>query len=112
METNMDERLERAVATLDDLIHLVRALGLGESALFLGMAKLQVQLDLHGITDEEFGAFCDAVENGASRVESAPRARAGHARPRREGDLRGMRRSWQCPQGADAPRGGRKRAKQ
>lgn len=109
METSMDERLERAVATLNELIGLIGGCGLGQSAMFLEMARLQLKLDLHGITDEEFGAFCTALENGTLTRNSGERAPVAHPRPRREGDLRGMRRSWLCPQGV--PRGGR-RAKQ
>ena len=112
MEASTDERLEQAVATLNDLIDLVGACGLVQSELFLGMAKLQLQLDLNGITDAEFGAFCDALEKGTLAAGSGARGRAGHTRPRREGDMRGQRRAWQCPHGIDAPRGGRRRAKQ
>jgi len=108
----MDERLEQAVATLNDLVDLAGGYGLGQSALFLGMAKLQLQLDLNGITDEEFAALCDALENGTLTPGSGVRARAGHARTRRDGELRQMRRAWQCPQDAAAPRGVRSRAKQ
>jgi len=109
METSMDERLERAVATLNELIKVIGGCGLGQSAMFLEMARLQLKLELHGITDEEFGAFCAALENGTLTPNSGERAPVAHARPRRDGDLRGMRRAWQC-QGA-VPRRGR-RAKQ
>ena len=77
MEPNMDERLEQAIATLDDLIELAKAHGLANAALFLDMAKLQLQLDFNGITDEEFGALCDALENGALTASAVARARAG-----------------------------------
>ena len=56
METNKDERLEQAVTTLDTLIDRIGASGLKQSVLFLEMAKLQLKLDLNGITDEEFAA--------------------------------------------------------
>ncbi len=71
------------------------------------MAKLQLQLDLYGITDEEFGAFCDALENGTLAPQAVPPARGGHARPRRDGELRAMRRAWQCPEEIAVPRRGR-----
>ena len=103
MQPNMDGSLERAIATLNGLIELARSHGLGNSALFLDMAKLQLQLDLHGITDAEFGALCDALENGTLTANPVARARAGHPRPRRDGDLRTMRRAWQVR----AARGGR-----
>jgi hypothetical protein len=104
MQPNMDGPLERAIATLNGLIDTAKAHGLGNSALFLEMAKLQVQLDFHGITDEEFAALCDALESGAFAANALAHARAGYPRPRREGDLRTMGRAWQCPQGAAPPR--------
>jgi hypothetical protein len=106
----MDEPLEKAIALLDGLIKLTKAHGLDESALFLDMAKLQLQLDLHGITDEEFAAFCDALENGTLTPGSVARGR-GTGRPRRDGDLRAMRRAWQCPEGVPMPHRGGGRAK-
>ncbi|MEA2871496.1 MAG: hypothetical protein QOH67_1472 [Hyphomicrobiales bacterium] len=110
MEANTDERLEQAVATLNGLIEMMRANGRGDSVLFLEMAKLQVQLDLHGITDEEFIALCDALDNGTLRPVAGTEPPPSYPRPRREGDLRGQRRAWQCPPGA--ARGRRSRAKQ
>ena len=110
MERSTDERVEQAVATLNDLIDRIGACGLRQSVFFLEMAKLQLKLDLNGVTDQEFGAFCDALENGT--LASGTRARAGQARPRHDGDLRGQRRAWQCPHGIAVPRGGRSRARQ
>lgn len=110
MEANTDERLEQAVATLNGLIEMMRANGRGDSVLFLEMAKLQVQLDLHGITDVEFIALCDALQDGTLRPATGTEPAPSYPRPRREGDLRGQRRAWQCVQGA--PRGRRTRAKQ
>ena len=112
METNMDEPLEQAIATLNGLIELAKAHGLGSSAMFLDMAKLQLQLDLYGITDEEFGALCEALENGTLTASAVARARAAHPRPRREGDLRTMGRAWQCPQDARVAAPPPRRAKQ
>jgi hypothetical protein len=109
MEASMDERLEEAITTLDDLIRLARAGGLTQSELFLDMAKLQLRLDLNGVTDAEFSAFCDATENGADGV---PRQQAGYARPRRAGDLRVMQRAWRRPQETVAVRSTRRRAEQ
>jgi hypothetical protein len=96
METNRDERLEQAIASIDDLVALVGEAGLGQSQLFLEMAKLQLQLDLNGITDEEFNAFCDALES--QQLAPACDHVAAHARPRRSGDLRLMRRAWRAPE--------------
>jgi len=110
MERSTDERLEQAVKTMNDLIGRIGACGLRQSVFFLEMAKLQLKLDLNGVTDEEFGAFCDALESGT--LASATRVRPGQARARRDGDLRGQGRAWQCPHGVAVPRGGRSRARQ
>ena len=109
--TNMEEPLERALSTLNELIEVVGASGLDETTLFLEMAKLQLQLELNGITDDEFIALCDALENGTLKP-GAGQWTASYPRPRREGDLRGQRRAWQCPQDAISGRSGRRRAKQ
>ena len=95
MERSTDELLEQGVAALDTLIQTAATRGLTDSAHFLGMAKLQLQLDLHGITDQEFIALCDALE---TRLRQTGGRKASYPRPRREGDLRGQRRAWQCPQ--------------
>ena len=109
MEANMDEPLEQAVATLDGLIEMAGARGLGDSVMFLEMAKLQLKLDLHGITEVEFIAFCDALENGTLQTGSRV---AGYPRPRRDGGLRGQGRACHGAQGVAPRRGGRRRVKQ
>jgi hypothetical protein len=76
------------------------------------MAKLQLRLDIHGITDGEFVAFCDATERDAWAPGTAERKRAGHARPRRDGELRLMRRAWRRPERATVVRGTKRRAGQ
>ena len=110
MGANTDERLEQAIATLDDLIRRIGACGLSQSVFFLEMAKLQLRLDWNGITDAEFGAFCDAIQNGS--LEPGTRARPGQPRARSEGDLRGQGRAWQCANGIAVRRVGRRRARQ
>src|SRR5204862_6158828 len=62
METSMAERLEQAVATLNDLIELTSDSGLRDTAQFLAMARLHLLIDLHDVTDAEFRALCDALE--------------------------------------------------
>ena len=111
METNMDERLEQAVATLNDLIALARGCGLDESAQFLAMAKLQLQMDLNNVSDKEFRALCAFVESEAQKGPLGERMKPARARTRRDGDLRVMQRAWQRPQEGASPRGGRSRAK-
>jgi hypothetical protein len=74
METNMAERLEGAAATLNDLIALAREAGLNETAQFLAMAKLNLLIEINGITEEEFRALCVALE-GESGTGGKRRAR-------------------------------------
>ena len=86
METSTDERLEQAVATLSDLIAFMRGCGLHDSAQFLAMAKLNLLIDLNGITEEEFRALCVSLEgetgvDGRARV---PRPKPSARRPRAE----------------------------
>jgi len=106
MDTSTDERLEAAIATLGDLIAQVGASGPRQSVMFLEMARLQLQLEVNGITDDEFGAFCDALEAGA--FASTTLARPGQARARHDGTLRAQRRSWQCTNGIAERRVGRR----
>jgi len=108
METNVDEQLEDAVATLNGLIVMVQKLGLCESAQFLAMAKLHLRLDLNGVSDREFRALCDSFEEKGETPRGDARARAVRGRSRRADENRAPRR-WQCPEDAPMPRGGRGR---
>ena len=102
MKTNMAERLEEAVARLNDLIALTQSCDLRESAQFLAMAKLHLLMDLNGVSDQEFRALCDLLEGHTPR---RTRRSAAPARTRRDSQLRGMHRAWLCPQDAPAGRG-------
>lgn len=106
MGANTDERLERAIGVIDEVIALVRASGFSQSELFLDMARLQLQLDLNGISDDEFAAFCEAVEQ-RTLPGASERPAPSHARPRRNGELRLMRRAWRQPQDPVRQRGAR-----
>jgi len=107
MDTSMDERLDHAVTTLNTLIDRLSACGLRQSVFFLEMAKLQVKLDLNGVTDAEFGALCDALETGS--LASKTLARPGQPRARHDGNLRVQSRSWQSTGGIADRRVGRRR---
>ena len=106
MEPNRDERLERAITAIDELLMLAREAG-SQSEMFLEMARLQLLLEYNEITEAEFGAFCDALEEGRFMRGACEPVAAGHARPRRSGDLRLMRRSWREPQDPVRQRGAR-----
>ena len=108
MEASMDERLEQAVATLDTLIERIGAGGLADSVFFLEMAKMQLKLDLNGVTDEEFGTFCDALERGT--LASSTLSRPGQQRAHPGGDLRGQRRARTSASDIAKRRVGRRRA--
>ena len=94
METNRDGRLERAIAGIDELIAQVREVGLRQSELFLDMAKLQLQLDLHEITDLEFNAFCHALEHQKLALAGGESPAISHPRARRAGEMRITGRAW------------------
>ena len=107
MKRNMDKRLEEAIAATDELIALARESG-SQARIFFEMARLQLQLEFNGITDEEFSAFCDALEKGKLARDAGERLASDHARPRRNSDLRLMRRAWRNRQ--DPARQRRERA--
>ena len=111
METNTAERLEQAVAALNDLITLTRGCGLRDSAQFLAMAKLHLLMDLNGVSDVEFRALCDALEGKAKSGARSARTRGTATRNRRDTEMRLMRRARQCAPGM-SPRGGHSRARQ
>jgi len=106
MERNTDERLEQAIAATDELIGLARAAG-SQSGMFLEMARLQLLLEYNEITEAEFGAFCDALEQGRFVPAGSERPSVSHARARRNSALRGMRRAWREPQDPLRHRGAR-----
>ena len=54
-------RLHDLVTALDAHIGTVRAEGLGHTATLLAMAKLDLQMQIHGISDAELRALSDAV---------------------------------------------------
>ena len=109
METSKAERLEQAVATLNDLIALAADCGWRDSAQFLAMAKMHLLIDFNGITDAEFRALCVALERKTGKQPPRPRARTSQSRVRRDGELRAMRRAWQCPQDVPVRRARRSR---
>ena len=105
METNKAERLEQAVATLDELIELAEGCGLRESAQFLAMAKLHLQIDLNEVTDIEFRALCDAARRQGGQAARS-RARSAAAQPPRRRTARHAPRlamSAGCPVAARRP---------
>jgi hypothetical protein len=107
METSKAGLLEDAVANVDRLIEIARNHGFEDSVQFLAMARTQLLIDIHGITDMEFRAFCDWLDG---KQPPDGRRDSGPTRVRRDGHLRGMRRAWLCPQDAAALRRSQRRA--
>lgn len=100
METSKAGLLEDAVASLDRVIALAHQQGYEDSVQFLLMARTQLLIDIHEITDAEFLALCDWLDGKQPRKSR----RAAPPRLRRDGQMRGMRRAWLCPQDAAALR--------
>ena len=74
MRTNKTERLNGIVAALNDYIDLVRAYDLDGTAALLRMAKLDLQMHIHDISDQELQALCEAVEEGQLPADAPPRS--------------------------------------
>ena len=106
METSKAGLLEDAVASLDRLIKLVQQQGYDDSVQFLLMARTQLLIDIHEITDAEFRALCDLLDGKQPRKTR----RAGPSRVRRDGQMRSMGRAWLCPQDTAALRLSSRRA--
>ena len=63
MPITFDKQLEEMIATLEEWNSWLTAHGQGQSACFLDMARLELQLVLNKISDEELKALCDAVSD-------------------------------------------------
>ncbi len=61
MPITFDKQLEEMIATLKHWNSWLTAHGQGQSACFIDMARLELQLVLNKISDEELKALCDAV---------------------------------------------------
>ena len=62
MGTSKTSRLSEIVAGLDAHIGLARSYGLRESALLLGVAKLDLLMRIHGVSERELDGLCKAIE--------------------------------------------------
>jgi hypothetical protein len=71
MEASTTTRLSDIVAALDAHVRHVRRLGLKQTALLLEMAKLDLQMRIHDITDVELDELCKAVERHGDAVPDA-----------------------------------------
>jgi hypothetical protein len=62
MNRRTTARLQGIVASLSEHIEVLRACGLREARQLLTIAKLDLQMRIYGISDEELRAFCAALE--------------------------------------------------
>jgi hypothetical protein len=71
MTKDMAERLQAILAAIDNHMEVLRGLGLGSTARMLAIAKLDLQMRLHGISDEELSALCAVLESSDRRLRDA-----------------------------------------
>ena len=71
MTADRTERLQAILAAIDNHIQALRNLGLDDTAWILAIAKLDMQMKLHDISDEEFKAFCEALDSASCRLREA-----------------------------------------
>ena len=78
-------KLHDLVSALDAHIGTVRAEGLDHTATLLAMAKLDLQMQIHGISDAELRALSDAVAAAPTAttdsdvIDLATRRARGHS---------------------------------
>jgi len=68
MQPDRAERLSGIVAALSEYINVVRRYHLRATAVLLDAAKLDLQMRIHSISDQEFHALCDALETARPDV--------------------------------------------
>jgi hypothetical protein len=71
MTADRAERLQAILAAIDNHIQALRNLGLDDTARILAIAKLDIQMKLHDISDEELKAFCEALDSASSQLREA-----------------------------------------
>jgi hypothetical protein len=82
MNANRARIIAAMIESLSSGIRVARAHALDQTAALLEMAKLDLQTELHGITDEEMHTFCRTVEAANEAATAAPPA----AQRRADGD--------------------------
>lgn len=72
MPITFDKQLEEMIATLKHWNSWLIAHGQSESACFVNMARLELQLVLNNISDEELRALCDAIDQSKTNNRIMP----------------------------------------
>jgi hypothetical protein len=76
MQPDKTEQLNSIVAALTDYITVVRSFQLQETAVLLDMAKLDLQMKIHSISDRELQALCEALERQGAVTRGKRKSRA------------------------------------
>ena len=81
MDSDTAERLAGIVASLNEHIAALDSCGLREARQLLSVVKLDLQMRIHGISDDELHALCEVLEQQQSArlasnvIAFAPRQR-------------------------------------
>ena len=68
---DMAEQLQAIIVATNQHIRTLHALGFSSTAKLFAIAKLDLLVRMHGISEHEFRAFCDALEAGAGVANEA-----------------------------------------
>jgi hypothetical protein len=71
MKMHVTEPLDAIVVALKQHIAVAQTCGLDDTARLLAMAKLDLQMRIHDIAEEELRTFCSAIEDGNARKRGA-----------------------------------------
>jgi ribosomal protein S13 len=85
MRDDMEQRLNEVIETLERYIDVTSGFGLDLAAWLLRMAKMDLLMRLHGISDEELQALREALDdpkNTGPENKVAPRTRSSISRKR------------------------------
>jgi hypothetical protein len=82
----MAKQLQAIITATNQHIRTLHALGFGSTARMFAIAKLDLLMQMHGISEGEFKAFRDALESGAGIASGAEvidlaASRAGRVAP-------------------------------
>lgn len=71
MRKDVAEQLQAIVVTIGHHIEVLRRLGCNDAARILAIARLDLQTKIHGISEEELKAVCDALDPASVTATSA-----------------------------------------
>jgi len=71
MTEDMPEQLQAIISAVENHMRVLRTFGLDDTARIFAIAKLDLQARLHGISDHELDAFCEALESAVGVASEA-----------------------------------------